>query len=230
MLQAILEQRRRDGTPHLATNSYGFVGVPPRESNPNHEIYDLNHPLHRKIRELIASGMSVFFAAGNCGSPCPSGKCLASGIGPGRSIHASNSLAEVITVAAVNSTGVRIGYSSQGPGMFYANKPDIAAYSHFFGNFGPGRPGGVASSPFDNGTSAACPVAAGVGALLLSIFGPVSPELLKSVLIESAWNPDGGPWNPDTGHGILHALAAYAKLYEKVAPEMPGGSPKDVPQ
>jgi hypothetical protein len=161
MFHAVLDQRRIDGTPHLTSNSYGFVGVPPRDTQPHHEIHDINHPLHRKIREVIASGAPTFFAAGNCGANCPSGKCLPSGSGPGISIHASNSVPEVITVAAVNSVRERIGHSSQGPGMFDPRKPDISAYSHFFGNFGPGRPGGTQKAPFDNGTSAATPLAAG---------------------------------------------------------------------
>jgi len=216
MFQAVLEQRRRNGTPQVLSNSYGFVGVPRKPSNPNHEIYDLNHPLHRKIREVVASGAVVFFAAGNCGSPCPSGRCLPSGIGPGQSIHGSNSLSEVITIAAVNCHGTRIGYSSQGPGMFHPQKPDLAAYTHFHGNFGPGRPGGQSESPYDNGTSAACPVAAGVAALLLSVFGPLDSAVLKAALLESAWNPDGRTgWNPETGCGILSASTACEKLSEQ---------------
>ena len=127
MFQAVLDQRRVDGTPHVTSNSYGFVGVPPREQFPTHEIWDLDHPLHRKVREVIASGAPTFFAAGNCGENCPSGKCQPTGIGPGHSIHASNSLVEVITIAAVNSRHERIGYSSQGPGMFEREKPDLSA-------------------------------------------------------------------------------------------------------
>ena len=186
MFQAALDQRRRDGTPHLTNNSYGFRGVPDRESNPNHEIWDIGHPLHRKIREVVASGAPAFFAAGNCGENCPSTKCLPSGIGPGRSIHGSNSLVEVLTMAAVNSRHERIGYSSQGPGMFEPRKPDLAAYSHFFGNFGPGRPAGGDSSSFDNGTSAAAPVAVGVAALLLSAVRGLTPARLKEALIAGA--------------------------------------------
>ena len=98
MFQAVLDQRRRDGTPHVTSNSYGFVGVPSCDQFPTHEIWDLDHPLHRKVREVIASGAPAFFAAGNCGENCPSGKCQPTGIGPGHSIHASNSLAEVITI------------------------------------------------------------------------------------------------------------------------------------
>jgi serine protease AprX len=215
MFQAALEQRRQDGTPHVLNNSYGFVSVPPQAQAPTHEIWDLNHPLHRKIREVVASGAPVFFAAGNCGAECPSGRCLPSSIGPGISIHGSNALTEVITVAAVNHANQRIGYSSQGPGMFDPMKPDISAYSHFFGNFGPGRPGGLAQ-PFDNGTSAACPVATGVAALLLSIFGAVPPALLKQALMDSAVNVEGAGWNANTGRGVLNAIAAFEVLAAQI--------------
>lgn len=216
MFQAVLDQRRLDGTPHLTNNSYGFVGVPDRTRFPNHEVHDIDHPLHRKVREVTASGAAAFFAAGNCGANCPSGACHPSGIGPGISIHASNSLAEVITVAAVNSRHERIGYSSQGPGMFEARKPDIAAYSHFFGNFGPGRPGGTGSSPFDNGTSAAAPVAAGVGALLLSAFPSLTPDDLKAALIATAYSLGTAiGYDPDHGHGVVNAAAAYEWLLRR---------------
>jgi serine protease AprX len=210
MFQSVLAQRRLDGTPHVINNSYGFVRVPPREEFPEHEIWDFQHPVHRKLREVVASGVPAFFAAGNCGAECPAPKCHASGVGPGHSIHGANSLVEAITVAAVNKEGVRIGYSSQGPGMFHPEKPDIAAYSHFFGNFGPGRPGGTVE-PFDNGTSAASPVACGVGALLLGARPGTTPLRLKQALGEGA-NPGGGGWDPDLGAGVIHAASALALL------------------
>ena len=211
MFQAVLEQRRQDGTPHLTNNSYGFTGVPSQQFFPGHEIFNLDHPVHRKVREVIASGAPAFFAAGNCGESCPSGACRSSGIGPGKSIHASNSLAEVITVAAVNSRHERIGYSSQGPGMFETDKPDVAAYSHIFGNFGPGRPGGLAQ-PFDNGTSAATPVAAGVGALLMSAIPGLTPDRIKAALVQTAIDIGAPGFDQNTGHGVINAAAAYALL------------------
>lgn len=211
MFQAVLDRRRLDGTPHLTNNSYGFTGVPPQELAPKHEIWDLEHPLHRKIREVVASGAPAFFAAGNCGADCPSGNCHASGIGPGFSIHASNSLEEVITIAAVNKERTRIGYSSQGPGMFESEKPDLACYSHVFGNFGNGRPGGE-PPPFDNGTSAATPVACGVGALLLGVYPGTTPAKLKQALIEGAIDVPAAGWSPDTGRGVVHAAGAIANL------------------
>lgn len=218
MFQAILSQRRQDGTPHFTNNSYGFVGVPSLADFPDHEVHNIDHPVHRKVREVVAVGVACFFAAGNCGEPCPSSRCHPSGIGPRKSIHGSNSLAEVITVAAVNAAHDRIGYSSQGPGMFHTAKPDISCYSHIFGNFGPDRPGGLAQ-PFDNGTSAATPVAAGVGALLLSAFNQLTPEQLKQVLIDTSI--DLGPLvgrDDSFGFGVINAGAAYSILKRRMPP------------
>jgi subtilisin family serine protease len=213
MFQAVLDRRRLDGTPHLTNNSYGFRGVPPQDKFPGHEIWNSQHPLHRKIREVVASGAPAFFSAGNCGADCPAPGCDISSIGPGKSIHASNSLAEVITVAAVNGHRTRVGYSAQGPGMFEKRKPDFAAYSHIFANFGPGRPGG--DNPpinFDSGTSAASPVACGVAALLLSAQPKTTPGELKAALVAGVEDSPAGGWDADFGAGVIHAGAAYRAL------------------
>ena len=213
MFQAVLNQRAIDGTPHITNNSYGFTAVPDRAAFPNHEVNDPQHPVHRKVREVVLAGVPCFFAAGNCGADCPSGNCQPSSIGPGISIHASNSLEEVITIAAVNRFDERIGYSSQGPGMFFPTKPDLAAFSHVFANFGAGRPGGTGHSPFDSGTSCATPVAAGAAAALMSAFPGLTPQRLKQVLMASARASSAGPgWNRDFGVGILDVGAALAAL------------------
>jgi subtilisin family serine protease len=208
--QAVLDQRRRTGTPHLTNNSYGFYTIPsPALRTP---ATDPNHPVNRMIRAVVASGIGCFFAAGNCGSPCPSRQCNNFTTTP-VPINGSNSLGEVITVAAVNSRRSRIGYSSQGPGMagFARQKPDVSGYSHFFANFGPGRPGGTAQ-PFDNGTSAATPVVTGVGALLLSAFPNLTPAQLARVLKGTAINLGQPGWDADTGFGVVNAGAAYIQL------------------
>ncbi|MBA2740891.1 MAG: S8 family serine peptidase [Actinobacteria bacterium] len=154
--------------------------------------------------------------SGTCGENCPSGACRSTGIGPGRSIHASNSLVEVITVAAVNSRHERIGYSSQGPGMFEREKPDLSAYSHLFANFGPGRPGGDTEAPFDNGTSAATPVAAGVAALLVGARPQTTPDQLRAALVEGATS-DGSGWRADFGRGVVNAAPRTRRCDESWA-------------
>ena len=209
MFHAILNERRERGIPHLTNNSYGFVGI---SDDPMHEVNNINHPVHRKIREVVASGASCFFAAGNCGAPCPDDRCHSSAIGAGNSISAGNALSEVITVGAVNAMHERIGYSAQGPGHAHPSgfekcKPDFMAYSHFFGNFGPGRPAG--GTGFDSGTSAACPVAAGVGALLLSAFPDLQPSELKGAMIRTAIDLGTPGFDFDSGHGVINAAAAF---------------------
>ncbi|MDU8929578.1 S8 family serine peptidase [Alisedimentitalea sp. MJ-SS2] len=213
MFQAVLDQWNTDGTPQITNNSYGFVGIPDPAQFPDHEVNNINHPVHRKVREVVTAGVACFFAAGNCGENCPSGNCHPSGIGPGLSIHASNSLEEVITVAAVNSRHERVGYSSQGPGRFEQVKPDVASYTHFLGNYGPGRPAGTAVSAFDSGTSAATPVAAGVAAALLSAIPTSTPLQIKDALISSAIDIGSTVgWDPNHGHGVINAAAALAAL------------------
>jgi len=219
--QMILNQRRLNGTPHLANNSYGFYSIP--DASLNTAATDPNHPVNRAIRSVVAAGIACFFAAGNCGNPCPSLRCNnPSGLATPTAvpINGSNSLADVVTVAAVNSRRERIGYSSQGLGNFEPKKPDLAAYSHFFGNFGPGRPGGN-QVPFDNGTSASTPVATGVAALLLSAFPNLLPSQLKDVLISAAINLGQPGWDADTGWGVISAGAAYANLRFAPVPAKP---------
>ncbi|WP_240440609.1 S8 family serine peptidase [Bacillus cereus] len=101
-------------------------------------------------RPLITqTGILVLFSAGNCGDPCESRNpnyCRTNG--PGKSIHGINGHPLVMTVGAANINDVRAGYNAQDPANFDEHKPDFCAPTHF------------------TGTSAACPVAAGVVALL----------------------------------------------------------------
>ncbi|MFG2119709.1 S8 family serine peptidase [Streptomyces sp. NPDC048710] len=216
MFTEILDQRRRDGTPHIATNSWGHYSAPPEKDFPTHEVWNVDHAIHRKIKECIAAGVVTFFAAGNCGANCPSPACQASAISPNISILASNSLEEVITVGAVNSRHERLGYSSQGPGKFFEQKPDLVSYTHFLGNFGDGRPGGTDQQQYDNGTSAATPVAAGVAALLMSAIADLSPADVRTALLEGLIKTSNAEWERDYGRGIVNAAASYTHLVRKM--------------
>src|SRR5208283_2321154 len=111
---------------------------------------------------LVAAGADILFAAGNCGATCPDSRCDNPMVPP--TINGANSHPDVITVAGVDTNRQVVGYSSMGPGALSQEKPDIASFTHFLGSeaFGPGSP--------DSGTSAACPVMAGVIAALRSTF------------------------------------------------------------
>jgi hypothetical protein len=165
------------------------------------------HPLNKIVGEAGLRS-DVVFAAGNCGPYCPDGRCGALDVGPSRSIWGANSHKNVITVGAVVTAGVWLGYSSQGPGQprLSSDKPDLCAPSHFCET--------TNSHVVNTGTSAACALTAGVVAALRRKWDPsaVTPEMLRGVLKETARKPRGPESDARLGHGILNAGAAYAWL------------------
>jgi subtilisin family serine protease len=116
------------------------------------------------VGTLARAGADILFAAGNCGPQCADGRC---GTSTGGTIYGANSSADVCCVAGVDIHKQRVGYSSMGPGLLNARKPDLAGYTHFAGS-------GVHS--IDSGTSAATPVVAGFFAAVRSKI----PETSKS--------------------------------------------------
>jgi subtilisin family serine protease len=167
-----------------------------------------NHPFNVIVRTLAVNGADIFFAAGNCGRDCPDGRCQ--GI-TNAGITGANSSPYVTTVAGVDVTKTRVGYSTSGPGTLYPRKPDIAAYTHFAGS-------GVYAA--DGGTSAACPVAAGVVAAFRSRFhynpaNPVtSPAAVRSLVSRLAEDRGSVGFDFDYGFGIINGrrMAAVSSL------------------
>lgn len=156
-----------------------------------------NHPFNRIVAALEAAGADILFAAGNCGRDCPDGRC--SGV-TSNAIYGANGHSAVITVAGVDITSTRVGYSTQGPGRLAVNKPDIAAFTHFQGS-------GV--YPADGGTSAATPVAAGVVAALRTKrpYVPgnpaVTPIAVRNLLRTTAEDKGGAGFDFDYGFGVI---------------------------
>lgn len=160
------------------------------------------HPFNRQVATLSASGADILFAAGNCGPICPDSRCDRPPVEP--IINGANSHPDVITVAGVDTNRSLVGYSSHGPGALYPDKPDISAYTHFLGSEALG------TGKADSGTSAACPVLAGVVAALRSqyAFDPAllqrSPSNVKQFILSCAVQPSGpSGWRNDLGHGIV---------------------------
>jgi hypothetical protein len=203
----LMDRLQREPGPLVVTNSWGMFDRSDDAPIGSPESYSANpdHPFNQITGSLVAAGADVFFAAGNCGANCPDGRCGSGDIGRGRSIHGANSHPGVITVAAITVTDRRLGYSSQGPGGLYDRKPDLAAFSHFKGS-------GV--YPADGGTSAACPVAAGVAAALRQRVSlkRLKPPQLKGVLQRTARDLEGDGWDYDLGYGVIDAAAAVKAL------------------
>jgi subtilisin family serine protease len=108
----------------------------------------------------------------------------------------------------VDTKGNRVGYSSQGPGRLAAKKPDFASFTHFRGSeaFGPGTP--------DSGTSAACPVAAGVVAAVRTKHpsSKLSPLQLRALIAKTATEGGSPGFDFDFGAGTINAKGLIAAL------------------
>jgi subtilisin family serine protease len=102
--------------------------------------------------------------------------------------------------------GERVGYSSQGPGRLSERKPDLCAYTHFAGS--------EAVGAADTGTSAACPVAAGVVAAVRThrSAAELSPAQLRTLLHRTADDRSTVGFDHDYGYGVIDPPAILAAL------------------
>jgi subtilisin family serine protease len=160
------------------------------------------HPFNVIVASLEAAGADILFAAGNCGRDCPDGRCR---FGAARPICGANSHPSVLSVAGVDTSKHRVGYSSQGPGRLDPAKPDLSAYTHFRGSD---------VYPADGGTSAACPVAAGVVAAVREQYpaSVLSPAELRALLAKTAEDLGGTGFDHDFGWGVIDGRALAAAL------------------
>ncbi|MGB3758870.1 MAG: S8 family serine peptidase [Rivularia sp. (in: cyanobacteria)] len=191
-----IKQYQTDGTPQILTNSWGIY----QESWDEFYANNPEHPFTRKVVEAIEQGILVLFAAGNCGGSCPSQRC-GTDFGSGKSIWGANGHPLVMTVGAVNKEEQFIGYSSQGPASLDDQKPDFCSVSHFKGYFAS-----------DNGTSAACPIAACVVALLKQAKSDLNQQEAKDLLKNTAKNIGEPGFDHHSGAGIIQAKAAFDQL------------------
>jgi hypothetical protein len=186
----------------VVSNSWGMFqpswDYPP--TDPRNYSDNPNHPFNRIVATLERAGADICFAAGNCGPDCPDSRC---GGHTANAIYGANSSPAVMCVAGVDITGVRVGYSSTGPGhLAPQRKPDIAAFTHFKGS---------EVYPADGGTSAACPVLAGVAAAVRSKrpFRPgvasTSPAAIRRLFQSTALDRGAPGWDTEYGYGIVNA-------------------------
>ncbi|MDA2914022.1 S8 family peptidase [Acidobacteriia bacterium AH_259_A11_L15] len=206
-------RRPGEGRSLVVNNSWGMfhpswdwpVGDPRNYSdNPS-------HPFNRIVATLERAGADILFAAGNCGADCPDGRCQ--GVTT-RAIYGANSSPQVTCVAGVDTTKTRVGYSAIGPGRLENRKPDICGYTHFSGS-------GVYTA--DGGTSAACPVVAGVVAAIRSKrpYDPgsseTSPAAIRNLLTTTAEDLGASGYDYQHGYGVVSGC----NLANKLAPKLP---------
>lgn len=190
----------------VVSNSWGMFSpawdFPP--GHPGNYSDNPGHPFNIIVASLEAAGADILFAAGNCGHDCPDGRCA---FGSTLPICGANSHPRVLSIAGVDTNKKRVGYSSQGPGRLSAKKPDVACYTHFTGS------GVFAPSP-DSGTSAACPVAAGVVAAVRTKFPStkISPLQMRALIYKTAKDAGSPGFDFDYGYGILDGAALRANL------------------
>lgn len=163
------------------------------------------HPFNIIVESLEDAGADILFAAGNCGAECPDGRCKDEN---DQGIYGANSHDSVLSVAGVTIDRERLGYSTQGPGRLEQNKPDLCAYTHFQGS-------DVYDA--DSGTSAACPVAAGVVAAIRSVYPAtkLTPAQLRNLLRRSARDLGGIGFDFNHGYGLLD-VPALLDLLDRV--------------
>ncbi|WP_405138125.1 S8 family peptidase [Nocardia sp. NBC_01388] len=176
--------------------------------NPGNYSDNPAHPFNVIVGSLEAAGADIIFAAGNCGRDCPDARCAY----PSQPIGGANSHPSVLSIGGVDDTGARVGYSSQGPGRLSAQKPDICSYTHFLGStaFGAGEP--------DTGTSAACPVTAGVVAAIRTEWSATAlpPAQLRALLRSTATDRGTPGFDNDYGFGVIDTAALLTQLRSTV--------------
>ncbi|MBO3752488.1 S8 family serine peptidase [Streptosporangiaceae bacterium NEAU-GS5] len=205
-LRTVLDEQPAEHRALVISNSWGSFS-PEWDFPPGHPgNYSDNpaHPFNLIVGSLAQAGADILFAAGNCGRECRDGRCAYSD----RPIVGANSHARVLSIAGVDANGDRVGYSSQGPGRLTARKPDICAYTHFSGSkaFGDQAP--------DSGTSAACPVAAGLVAAIRTQWpsSRLSPSQLRALLRRTSDDRSDVGFDYDYGYGILDVPGVVAAL------------------
>ena len=206
-LAAILNAMPKAKRAMVVSNSWGMFSpawdFPP--GHPGNYSDNPNHPFNIIVASLESAGADILFAAGNCGVQCPDGRCNFGATNP---ICGANSSPSVMSVAGIDTKNNRVGYSSQGPGRLTKKKPDFATYTHFLGSeaFGAGTP--------DSGTSAACPVAAGVVAAVRTKHPStkVSPLQLRALVAKTATDAGSPGFDFDHGAGLLNVKELLAKL------------------
>jgi serine protease AprX len=165
--------------PLVISNSYGLYRCDPPPGLPE------DHPYLGLVREAVANGIVVVFAAGNNHADvlCNHDPDASTP----NSIWAVNSVDEVLTVGTVNADNSnQVGAhanSSRGPGQWAVQRPKPDVVAPTYGEIVWGNGYRVMEWW---GTSGACPQVAGLAALILSVNPPLQPAQVGDIIRSTA--------------------------------------------
>ncbi len=176
----------------ITTSSLGYSEFDP--GNRSYTYKDMNGKttlVAKALNYAFQRGVVTFTSAGNEGNT--SWKYI---ISPADAF-------DVIAVGAVNSQNQLASFSSRGPTSDGRIKPEVVAMGvSVFG----ASSGSINQYITASGTSAAAPIAAGVGALLLSKYPHLKNYQVRNVILESSAN-SANP-NNQIGYGLISAKNA----------------------
>jgi len=176
----------------IITSSLGYLAFD--APYPGYTWSDMNgHTVPVTLAATLAAhnGITVFNSAGN------------NGPGSHNTLNGPADADSILTLGAVTSSGTVASFSSVGPTTDIPAriKPDVMAMGsgvQTANGSGTGYSGG-----FSAGTSYSCPLAAGVGALILSVNKSLTPLQVRGILRKFA-NNSSSP-NNTYGWGIINA-------------------------
>jgi subtilisin family serine protease len=175
----------------ILSNSWGlYIGGPANQNGQS--------ALSQLMDEAVEAGLVVFVAAGNTAVSL--------------TVYAPADSERAITVGSVNDNHVLSIFSSQGPTADGRIKPDVCAVGEDVRAPNKNTGTGYVSM---SGTSMACPMAAGLAALILDANSDLEPDFVKQIMHEtSEHNTDARfPVSPNNGYGwgVVEAYGAVKR-------------------
>jgi hypothetical protein len=157
-------------------------------------------------------GCIVVFAAGNGGKTC---------------IDYPANRPDVIAVGSVTNLGAHSNYSNRGPqlSLVAPSDPDFGQSGAFVRTIDRMGSAGYNSGNYEaffGGTSAACPVVAGVAALLIAVNPGITEAAARSIMQSTATDMGTTGFDNTFGHGRINAGAAVVAAAPPPPPPPPG--------